>query len=167
MKIWRMSLYALLGLGGCMGAAMAHHSTAEFDYSKNLKLAGKVVEVQWMNPHSFIEVLVPGGGPGGTPQRWSIEIGSPNINTRIGWKKTTVKPGDQVSMEIAPTRDGKPRGTLRILTLPDGRKIKGIAGLTVSDKNGAPLIDASQVSSGSAPKKTGSEAPGNKGGAEK
>lgn len=147
MIIRRMGLYALITLMAYAGAATAHHSTAEFDYSKNLSLAGTVVEVQWMNPHSFIELLVPDSGPGKTPQRWSIEIGSPNINTRMGWKKTTVKPGDKVSMEIAPTRDGRPRGTLRVLTLPDGSKIKGIAGLTVSDKNGAPLIDANQVSS--------------------
>ena len=148
MNIRRMSLKVFLALTAYSGTAMAHHSTAEFDYSKNVSLTGKVVEVQWMNPHSFIEVLVPDSGPGATAQRWSIEIGSPNINTRMGWKKTTVKPGDKVSMEIAPTRDGKPRGTLRILTLPDGSKIKGIAGLTVADKNGAPLIDGSQVSSG-------------------
>jgi hypothetical protein len=73
----------------------------------------------------------------------------------MGWKKTTVKAGDKISMEIAPTRDGKPRGTLRVLTLPNGSKIKGIAGLTVSDKSGAPLIDANQVSSSSAPKDSG------------
>jgi hypothetical protein len=149
MKMRRTSPYWLMALMACFGTASAHHSTAEFDYSKNLTLAGTVVEVQWMNPHSFIEVLVPDSGPGKTPQRWSIEIGSPNINTRMGWKKTTVKPGYKISMEIAPTRDGKPRGTLRVLTLPDGSKIKGIAGLTVSDKNGAPLIDANQVSSSS------------------
>jgi hypothetical protein len=146
MNVRWMSLQVVLALPACTGTAMAHHSTAEFDYSKNRILAGTVVEVQWMNPHSFIEVLVPDSGPGGTPQRWSIEIGSPNINTRMGWKKTTVKAGDKISMEIAPTRDGKPRGTLRILTLPNGSRIKGIAGLTVSDKDGAPLIDQSQVS---------------------
>lgn len=143
----RMSLHVGLSLLMYVsaGAALAHHSTAEFDYRKNLSISGIVVEVQWMNPHSFIELLVD-PGPGGTPQRWSIEIGSPNINTRMGWKRTTVKPGERVSMEIAPTRDGRARGTLRVMTLPDGRKIKGIAGLTVSDKNGAPLIDPSAVS---------------------
>jgi len=155
MNIRRLNLPAWVALVAYIGTAIAHHSTAEFDYSKNLSLSGTVVEVQWMNPHSFIEVLVPDSDPGRTPQRWSIEIGSPNINTRMGWKKTTVKAGDKISMEIAPTRDGKPRGTLRILTLPDGSKIKGIAGLTVADKNGAPLIDASQVSSSSAPKESG------------
>jgi hypothetical protein len=157
MNIRWMSLKVLLGSAFYAGIAMAHLSTAEFDYSKNRSLAGTVVEVQWMNPHSFIEVLVPAGASGSTPQRWSIEIGSPNINTRMGWKKTTVKPGDKVSMEVAPTRDGKPRGTLRVLTLPDGSRIKGIAGLTVSDKNGAPLIDTSQVSSESTPGKTQSK----------
>ena len=163
----RMSLQILVASVACASTAMAHHSTAEFDYSKNLSLDGKVVEVQWMNPHSFIEVLVPDGGPGGAAQRWSIEIGSPNINTRMGWKKTTVKPGDKIHMEIAPTRDGKPRGTLRMLTLPDGSKIKGIAGLTVADKNGAPLIDRTQVSSEGAPKSTENKAAASESGEKK
>ena len=149
----------LTAIGGILLAAtpvLAHHAGAtKYDEKKPITLKGVVTKVQWMNPHSFIEVLVPDSDPGRTPQRWSIEIGSPNINTRMGWKKTTVKAGDKISMEIAPTRDGKPRGTLRILTLPDGSKIKGIAGLTVADKNGAPLIDASQVSSSSAPKESG------------
>jgi hypothetical protein len=152
MNIRRMTLKVITIVTACTGTALAHHSTAEFDYSKNLSISGTVVEMQWMNPHSFIEVLVPDSGPGGTPQRWSIEIGSPNINTRMGWKRTTVKAGDKVSMQIAPTRDGKARGTLRILTLPDGRTIKGIAGLTVSDKSGAPLIDPKAVSPGDAGK---------------
>jgi len=162
-----MSLQVLMAMVACIGTAMAHHSTAEFDYSKSLSLAGTVVEVQWMNPHSFIEVLVPASAPGRTPQRWSIEIGSPNINTRMGWKKTTVRTGDRISVEIAPTRDGKPRGTLRVLTLPDGSRIKGIAGLTVSDPNGAPLIDASQVSSTSAPRNTDAKAAKDTGGEKK
>ena len=152
MNIRRMTLKVITIVMACAGTALAHHSTAEFDYSKNVNLSGTVVEMQWMNPHSFIEVLVPDSGPGNTPQRWSIEIGSPNINTRMGWKRTTVKVGDKVSLQIAPTRDGKPRGTLRVLTFPDGRTIKGIAGLTVSDKSGAPLIDPNAVSSGDAGK---------------
>ena len=144
MNFRQVGLLAMAGAMACAGTAAAHHSTAEFDYGKNLKISGKVVELQWMNPHTFIEVLVP--GPGGTATRWSVEIGSPNINRRMGWSRTTVNAGDQVTMEIAPTRDGKPRGTLRVLTLPDNRKIKGIAGLTKADERGAPLIDPGAVS---------------------
>lgn len=129
------------------GVSHAHHSTAEFDYSKNVSLDGQVVEVQWMNPHSFIEIYVPPQQEGEEATRWSIEYGSPNILRRMGWKRTTIKPGDQVHMEIAPTRDGLPRGTLRELTLPNGEKKPGIAGLTTSDDKGAPLINPDAIKS--------------------
>ena len=144
MRIRRVGLLAMAGIMACAGAARAHHSTAEFDYGKNVKISGRVIELQWMNPHSFIEVLVP--GQGGAATRWSIEIGSPNINRRMGWSRTTVNAGDQVTMEIAPTRDGRPRGTLRLMTLPGNKQIRGIAGLTKANEQGAPLIDPGAVS---------------------
>ncbi len=141
---------AFLGLVMWFGSTHAHHSTAEFDYSKNVTIQGTVVENQWMNPHCFVEVLVPGKGGSETAQRWSIEYGSPNINTRMGWKRSTLKAGDKVTMHIAPTRDGMPRGTLRSVTLPNGQEIKGIAGLAVADKDGgAPLIDTKAGAAGS------------------
>lgn len=142
---------AVLGLVMCGTVTQAHHSTAEFDYGKNVTIQGTVVENQWMNPHCFVEVLVPGSGGPETAQRWSIEYGSPNINTRMGWKRSTLKVGDKVTMHIAPTRDGMPRGTLRSVTLPNGQEIKGIAGLAVADKDGgAPLIDTKSGAAGGA-----------------
>ncbi len=124
--------------------AFSHHSTAEFDYSKDILIEGQIVEVQWMNPHSFIEVLAP-GKDGAEAVRWSIEFGSPNINRRMGWKKTSLKSGEKVIIHLAPTRDGKPRGTLRTVTKEDGKVLHGLAGLTKSDDKGAPLINKDAV----------------------
>jgi hypothetical protein len=105
--------------------AAAHHSTAEFDYSKQVTIKGKVKEVQWTNPHSYIQLLV--DGEDGKQVQWSVEIGSPSININMGWKKNSVKPGDEVTMLLSPARSGKPYGTLRVLTFPDGRELKGVA----------------------------------------
>lgn len=107
-------------------AAVGHHSTAEFDYSKQQTIKGTVKEVQWTNPHSFIQLLVP--VPGKDPVEWSVEIGSPSINIALGWKKNSVKPGDVVTMLISPARNGTPLGTLRKLTFEDGRELIGVAG---------------------------------------
>jgi hypothetical protein len=107
-------------------SATAHHSTAEFDYGKQQTLKGTVKEVQWTNPHSFIQLLVP--GKGNEPVEWAVEIGSPSINIAMGWKKTSVKAGDVVTMLISPARNGTPLGTLRKLTFEDGRELNGIAG---------------------------------------
>jgi hypothetical protein len=105
--------------------ALAHHSTAEFDYSKTVTIKGTVKEVQWTNPHSFIQVLVPGSG--GKTVQWAVEIGSPNINYDLGWKKDSLKVGDAVTMTLAQARNGKPYATLRVATTADGRQLLGSA----------------------------------------
>ena len=121
----RRSAIALL-LSTIAASATGHHSTAEFDYTKQQTLKGTVKEVQWTNPHSFIQLLVPGKGK--EPVEWAVEIGSPSINIARGWKKTSVKAGDVVTLLISPARNGTPLGTLRKLTFEDGRELLGIAG---------------------------------------
>lgn len=106
-------------------SAWAHHSTAEFDYTKQLTIQGTVKEVQWTNPHSYIQLMV--GAEGQEPVQWSVEIGSPTLNIDLGWTKTSVKRGDVVSMTLSPARNGKPYGTLRVLTFADGRELQGVA----------------------------------------
>lgn len=106
-------------------AAMAHHSTAEFDYSKQVTIKGKVKEVQWTNPHSYIQLLVTGDD--GKQLEWSVEIGSPSLNINLGWRKNSVVAGDEVTMLLSPARNGSPYGTLRVLTFADGRELKGVA----------------------------------------
>ncbi|HEX4998599.1 MAG TPA: DUF6152 family protein [Terriglobia bacterium] len=108
-----------------LGTALAHHSTAEFDYTREVTIKGVVKEVQWTNPHSFVQLLVE--GPPGEKIQWSVEIGSPSLNINLGWRKDSVKPGDVVTMNLAPARNGKPYGTLRVLTFADGKQLKGVA----------------------------------------
>ena len=105
--------------------ALAHHSTAEFDYSKTVTIKGTVKQVQWTNPHSFIQVLVPGSG--GQTVQWAVEIGSPSLNYKMGWKKDSLKPGDPITMTLAQARNGKPYATLRVATTVDGRELLGSA----------------------------------------
>jgi hypothetical protein len=105
--------------------AAAHHSTAEFDYTKHVTIKGTVKELQWTNPHSYIQLMV--DGPAGAPVQWSVEIGSPSININMGWRKSSVKPGDIVTIELAPARNGKAYGTLRVLSFADGRQLEGVA----------------------------------------
>lgn len=120
LRIGAMLLSSLLAIG-----VMAHHSTAEFDYTRQVTIEGKVKEVQWTNPHSYIQLLVP--DKDGKTVQWSVEIGSPSLNINLGWRKNSVVAGDQVKMLLSPARNGKPYGTLRVLTFPDGRELKGVA----------------------------------------
>ena len=109
----------------CCAPAFAHHSTAEFDYTKTVMLQGVVKEFGWTNPHSYMQLMVPDAT--GKLQQWAIEYGAPNINARMGWRKDSVKPGMKVQLNIAPARDGRPYGTLRVIQLPDGSQLQGVA----------------------------------------
>ncbi|MGZ3366076.1 MAG: DUF6152 family protein [Caulobacteraceae bacterium] len=122
--------FALAALAGvavlaAAPAALAHHSTAEFDYTKTISVDGVVKEVQWTNPHSYLQIL--SRAPDGAITQWGIEIGAPAINVKLGWRKDSVKIGDKVSLTLSPARDGRNFGTLRVLTLEDGRKLHGVA----------------------------------------
>jgi hypothetical protein len=85
----------------------AHHSAAMFDDSKVLELKGTVKEMQWKNPHVWIQVVVDDHGK---PTEWSLEAGSPNTLSRSGWKSTTFKSGDEVTVRMNPMKDGSAAG---------------------------------------------------------
>ena len=104
------------------GAAFAHHSFAMFDRDKEVVLTGSVHEFQWTNPHAFIELDVPNAK--GEPERWSVELNSPNNLTRQGWKSTYLKSGDKVTVTLNPLRDGKHGGLFVAIVLADGKVIK-------------------------------------------
>lgn len=108
---------------GCCGVllvatAYAHHSFAMFDQSKQLELKGTVSEFQWTNPHAFIHIDVP--NPAGGMDSWQVELNSPNNLKRQGWKSSSVKPGDQVTLLLNPLKDGTKGGLFVAVTLPDG-----------------------------------------------
>jgi hypothetical protein len=112
-------------LASSLQPVLAHHSTAEFDYTKVVTIKGTVKEVQWTNPHSFIQVLVP--TKDGKTEQWAVEIGSPSLNYDLGWKKDSLKRGDEVTMTLAQARDGRRFATLRVATTADGRELLGSA----------------------------------------
>jgi len=109
-------------------AAWAHHSFAMFDNEHQIKISGTVTKFDWTNPHIYIQVN--GGEDGKNAKSWTIEGASPGILNRIGWKFNVVKPGDKVTMVIAPLRSGEDGGLLKLVKLPDGKVLNngGFAG---------------------------------------
>jgi len=97
--------------------AAAHHSFASYDRSKRVVLSGTVKEFQWTNPHAWIQVLV--AGERGEVE-WGVECGSPNMMARTGWRSTTLKAGDRVTVTLNPLLDGRPNGSLVSIELADG-----------------------------------------------
>ena len=100
-------------------SAAAHHSFAAFDLTREITLVGTVKEVQFTNPHVWVQMLVP-DGKGGQVE-WSIEAGAPGMLLRTGWKPNTLKAGDPVTIVTHPARSGATNGSLVRVTLQDGR----------------------------------------------
>lgn len=99
-------------------SAAAHHSFAMFDKANPTKISGKVKEFQWVNPHSWIQLLV--AGDDGAVVEWSIEGRSPNVLARRGWTRGTLKPGDVVTLTIYPLKSGDPGGAIVTVEFEDG-----------------------------------------------
>jgi len=99
-------------------SALAHHSFAMFDQSKAVTVNGTVKDFRWTNPHVFIQLLVK--SEGGDEVEWSIEMTSPEHLARVGWRPSTLKSGDKVSLVIHPMRDGSASGQYVSGTGPDG-----------------------------------------------
>jgi uncharacterized protein DUF6152 len=100
----------------------AHHSfSAEFDQNKQVTLEGKVVMMEWVNPHSWLHIDVT--NPDGTVTRWKIEGGSPSVLLRKGWNRDSLPAGTRVKVVAFQAKDGSFRASSRDLQFPDGRKM--------------------------------------------
>jgi hypothetical protein len=105
------------------GTAGAHHSYAMFDMTKTMDLKGTVVQFKWTNPHAWLTLSVKDAN--GQDVVWNIEMNSPNNLAGMGWKRSSLKPGDAVTITIHPLRDGKAGGSFMAVTTAAGESLKG------------------------------------------
>jgi len=107
--IWRPWLRRLAAAALVFATApvLAHHSAAFFDLSKPVTLHGTVKELQWTNPHCFIQLLVPEEGK---VVEWSLEMHAPVVMYRLGWRPGAFKAGDKVMVVIHRAKDGTHAG---------------------------------------------------------
>ena len=101
--------------------ALAHHSSAMFDQTKTVTLSGTVKEFLWTNPHTYIQLLVKNDKGG--EDEWNLEMTAPLHLQRLGWTKSSLKPGEHVTVKIHPLRDGSKGGNVQEATGPDGKPI--------------------------------------------
>jgi hypothetical protein len=104
-------------------AAQAHHSFAMFDREKIITVSGTLKEFEWTNPHCWLHVNVVDTNSGKTLD-WAFEMGSIGQVTQQGWKMDTVKPGDKITIEAHPMKDGSRGGQYDGAKLSDGRSFK-------------------------------------------
>ena len=101
---------------------LGHHAFgSEFDPNRPILLKGKVVRVEWVNPHAWIHMEVT--KPDGTKEVWMVEGGSPNQLLRLGFTKNALLPGMEIVVTGYQAKDGTYKAVGRELTFADGRKL--------------------------------------------
>jgi hypothetical protein len=102
-------------------SALAHHSPIVFDRTKQVTIAGTVTEFRWGNPHSWIHIDVTDAD--GKVANWSVEMDPASHLARDGWRSSTLKAGDKISVLVYPLRNDEKGGQYISVTLPDGKKL--------------------------------------------
>ena len=105
-----------LGLGS---PAWSHHSHAMFDHATRMTVTGTVTEFVYRNPHGFLYIDVKQNN-GETVNYWVEMSNLTNMVTR-GIGRTTFKPGDRVTVNLHPLKDGRPGGSYLTITAADGK----------------------------------------------
>jgi hypothetical protein len=121
----RARLGILIAAAGLFASALpvfAHHSfAAEYDSAKPVELKGTVTKVEWTNPHARFYVDVKDAA--GKTINWNLELASPNVLSRNGWTRHSLKEGDVVTVQGSRAKDGDNLANARTVVLADGRKV--------------------------------------------
>lgn len=123
MRLRQALAAAALAAISMAGPAGAHHSYAMFDMTRSVDLKGRVVQFKWTNPHAWLIIEVKDAK--GAPVQWNVEMNSPNNLMLLGWKRSTLKAGDEVVITVHPLRGDKAGGSFMSVTLASGQKMNG------------------------------------------
>src|SRR5579863_7797620 len=121
-KRWTRAVLAA-GMLACLiaaatGRAAAHHGYAVFDMTTEKSVTGTLRTFEWTNPHTWVWVDVT-NDKGGI-DTYGFEGMSPNYLMRRGWTRTTLKPGDKITVQFRPLKDGSKGGSFMSATRPNG-----------------------------------------------
>jgi hypothetical protein len=109
---------------GLLGASLplfAHHGNATLDTNKTLTMKGNVTEWIWSNPHCLLQFDVK--NESGQVVHWIAETQNPAEMVSLGWRTTSFKPGDEVTVTLMPVKNGNPFGRITLVVLPDGKTL--------------------------------------------
>ena len=102
--------------------AFSHHGTASYDTTKLITVKGTVTDFEFTNPH--VEIHLDVRDDKGTVVKWNAEASSPNLLTRVGWNKNTLKPGDQIAVTGNPPKNGSNHMRLTKILMPNGQELQ-------------------------------------------
>jgi hypothetical protein len=98
--------------------AHPHHSNVAYEVTKVVTLVGVVKDFEWVNPHTWLHLVVE--DEKGGKVEWAVEGRAPGILLRAGWTRASLKPGEKVTVDMSPARDGSKVGIIARVTKADG-----------------------------------------------
>jgi hypothetical protein len=96
----------------------SHHSNVAYEVTKVITVTGVVKDFQWVNPHTWLHIVVDDGKAGKV--EWAAEGRAPGILLRAGWTKTSLKAGETVTVDMSPAKDGSRTAIIARVTKTDG-----------------------------------------------
>jgi hypothetical protein len=120
MKSFRFA--AIASLLFVPGSIWAHHGNSAYDLDHPITLKATITEFDFVNPH--VQVYFDAKNSKGKIEHWSSETVSPGMLIRAGWKKDELKPGEGITITIAPAKSGEPVGYVLEINTDDGRDYK-------------------------------------------
>ena len=120
------TLTLLFAVAACLAIsvipALAHHGRgATYDMKQTKELKGTVTEILWRNPH--IAIFMDVKDESGKVTRWAIEHSNITTLSMLGYSRTTLKPGMEVTAFVRPGSQGQPIGLCMKIVLADGKEI--------------------------------------------
>ena len=122
-RLTRLVFGAVIALTAALATtnAVAHHSQSQFEPEATISIEGTLTKGSWANPHTLFVLQGKKVGSSDAPQEWTVEGPSPRQLETKGWGKAVSKPGDKLTFEGRPRRDGQPELLLLSVTLADGK----------------------------------------------
>lgn len=116
----QLGLLSAVLAAGLFDAApiLAHHSNVAFEVTKVITITGVVKTFQWRNPHTWV-LLTVDDGKGGKAE-WAVEGRAPGVLLRAGWTKNSLQPGEMITVDMSPAKDGSKTGLVARVTKADG-----------------------------------------------
>jgi len=119
MRVRVFAVCAALGAAVSLGVpAFAHHSNVAFIVTKVVTVTGVVKDFEWRNPHTWLTLTVDDGK--GAKVDWALEGRAPGVLLRAGWTRGSLKPGETVTVDMSPAKDGSKTGLIARVTKSDG-----------------------------------------------
>jgi hypothetical protein len=122
MRPWSFLVLICGGVLGAAGPVSAHHSfAAEYDRDRPVTIVGKVVKLEWTNPHA--RLYVDAVDENGKTVHWDLELGPPNNLMRLGWRRDSLVAGMPITVEGFRSRTEEFVANARKVKLADGREV--------------------------------------------